>query len=38
MLVTLGVSLAQLKVSEWKHSLLFSVVRVVGGFGLALQA
>jgi len=36
MLVTLGVSLAQLKVAEWKHSLLFSVVRVLGGFGLAV--
>jgi predicted permease len=36
MLITLGVSLAELKVSEWKHSLLFSVIRVVGGFGLGL--
>ncbi len=36
MLITLGVSLAQLKVAEWKHSLLFSLVRVLGGFGLAL--
>lgn len=36
MLITLGVSLAELKVSEWKHSLLFSVIRVVGGFGLAV--
>lgn len=36
MLITLGVSLAQLKVSEWKHSLFFSVVRVAGGFGLAV--
>jgi len=36
MLITLGVSLAGLKVAEWKHSLLFSVVRVVGGFGLAV--
>ena len=35
MLLTLGVSLAQLKVAEWKHSLLFSVVRVLGGFLLA---
>lgn len=35
MLVTLGVSLAQLKVAEWKHSLLFSVSRVLGGFLLA---
>ena len=36
MLVTLGVSLARLKVAEWKHSLLFSLVRVLGGFGLAV--
>ena len=36
MLVTLGVSLAQLKVAEWKHSLLFSLIRVLGGFGLAV--
>lgn len=36
MLVTLGVSLAQLKVAEWKHSVLFSLVRVVGGFALAV--
>jgi predicted permease len=36
MLITLGVSLAQLKVAEWKHSLLFSLIRVLGGFGLAL--
>lgn len=36
MLITLGVSLAELKVTEWKHSLLFSVVRVLGGFGLGL--
>ncbi len=36
MLITLGVSLAQLKVAEWKHSLLFSLVRVLGGFGLAV--
>jgi predicted permease len=36
MLVTLGVSLAQLKVAEWKHSLLFSAIRVLGGFVLAL--
>jgi len=32
MLITLGVSLASLKVREWKHSLLFSVLRVAGGF------
>ena len=36
MLVTLGVSLARLKVAEWKHSLLFGLVRVLGGFGLAV--
>jgi predicted permease len=36
MLVTLGVSLAELKIAEWKHSLLFSLVRVLGGFGLAV--
>jgi hypothetical protein len=36
MLITLGVSLANLKVTEWKHSLLFSVIRVIGGFGLGL--
>jgi len=32
MLITLGVSLASLKVREWKHSLLFSMLRVAGGF------
>ena len=36
MLITLGVSLAELKVTEWKHSLWFSLLRVVGGFGLAV--
>jgi len=36
MLITLGVSLADLKVVEWKHSLLFSAVRVVGGFCLGV--
>jgi len=36
MLLTLGVSLAQLKVAEWKHSLLFSLIRVLAGFGLAI--
>lgn len=36
MLITLGVSLARLKVAEWKHSLLFSLIRVLGGFGLAV--
>jgi len=36
MLVTLGVSLARLKVADWKHSLLFSLIRVLGGFGLAV--
>jgi predicted permease len=37
MLITLGVSLASLKVSEWKYSLLFSTVRVVGGFVVAVM-
>ena len=36
MLVTLGVSLAELKVSDWKRSLLFSTVRVIGGFLVAI--
>jgi predicted permease len=36
MLITLGVSLAELKVAEWKNSVLFSLVRVLGGFGLAV--
>ena len=36
MLITLGVSLARLKVAEWKHSMLFSLIRVLGGFGLAV--
>ena len=36
MLITLGVSLEKLKIAEWKHSLLFSVLRVLGGFGLAV--
>ena len=36
MLLTLGVSLAQLKISEWRHSMLFSAVRVMGGFALGL--
>ena len=36
MLLMLGVSLAQLKVAEWKHSLLFSVIRVLGGCLIAL--
>jgi predicted permease len=36
MLITLGVSLAQLKVGDWKHSLLFSMVRVAGGFVIAM--
>lgn len=34
MLITLGVSLASLKIVEWRHSLLFSAVRVVGGFAV----
>jgi predicted permease len=36
MLITLGVSLADLKVAEWKHSLLFSFIRVAGGFSLGV--
>jgi predicted permease len=36
MLITLGVSLAKLKVAKWKHSLVFSLIRVLGGFGLAV--
>lgn len=36
MLITLGVSLASLKISEWKFSLLFSVTRVLGGFLVAI--
>ncbi len=36
MLITLGVSLADLKVIEWKHSLLFSAIRVIGGFFLGV--
>ena len=36
MLMTLGVSLAQLKIAEWRHSLLFSVMRVMGGCLVAL--
>jgi len=36
MLITLGVSLAKLRVSDWKYSLLFSTVRVLGGFALAV--
>mgnify|MGYP000594123165 CR=1 FL=1 len=36
MLITLGVSLAELKIAKWKHSLLFSLIRVLGGFGLAV--
>jgi len=36
MLLTLGVSLASLKISEWKFSLLFSATRVVGGFLIAV--
>jgi predicted permease len=33
MLITLGVSLASLKVTEWRLSLIFSLLRVAGGFG-----
>lgn len=36
MLITLGVSLARMKVASWKHSLLFSVIRVAGGFLVGL--
>lgn len=36
MLVTLGVSLADLEVRNWRHSLWFSVARVMGGFGIGL--
>ena len=36
MLLTLGVSLADLKVEEWRHSLGFSLVRVLGGFFLGV--
>ncbi len=36
MLMTLGVSLADLKVGNWRHSLWFSVARVLGGFGIAV--
>ncbi len=36
MLMTLGVSLADLKVGNWHHSLWFSVARVLGGFGIAV--
>lgn len=36
MLLTLGVSLARLKIAEWKFSLLFSTLRVIGGFLLAV--
>ena len=36
MLITLGVSLAELKIAEWRHSLLFSLIRVLGGFGIAV--
>jgi len=36
MLITLGVSLARLKVTEWRYSLLFSMTRVAGGFGIAV--
>ena len=37
MMLTLGVSLADLKVFEWRHSLLFSTIRVVGGFCLGVM-
>jgi predicted permease len=38
MLLTLGVSLASLKVSDWHSALAFSVLRVVGGFTCAWLA
>jgi predicted permease len=34
MVITLGVSLARLKVAEWRHSLSFSLLRVAGGFAV----
>lgn len=36
MLITLGVSLANLKVSAWRRSLLFSATRLLLGFALGL--
>jgi len=36
MLITLGVSLADLEVRNWRHSLWFSVARVMGGFGIGV--
>lgn len=36
MLITLGVSLADLKVEQWQHSLWFSMLRVLGGFVLGI--
>lgn len=36
MMITLGVSLASLKVSGWHHSLGFSLLRVMGGFIVAI--
>ncbi len=36
MLITLGVSLADLKVGNWRHSLWFSAARVMGGFGISV--
>ena len=36
MLITLGVSLADLEVRNWRHSLWFSVARVMGGFGIGM--
>lgn len=38
MLMTLGVSLARLKLVAWKRSLLFSSIRVLGGLGLGYLA
>ncbi len=38
MLITLGVSLSNLKVALWHHALGMSLLRVLGGFGLAWLA
>lgn len=34
MMITLGVSLAQLKVADFGHSFMFSLLRILGGLGL----
>lgn len=36
MLITLGVSLSDLKVLQWRHSLWFGMMRVLGGFALGV--